>query len=436
MPDAIFTTGGVSNTTYIPFGSLIPIQGGITTPTSDQIDIETSLLAVDYTSAERLAHFHESLYDLGDTSHLLRLMKALLGDAGAGQLRKRSLVVRLQNSLSGTHFYDLDRFYGAIFGAARKIPEFLPLDPMESTATPDEWDDLMEADAAYRNRVTALARAIPMGGTVPGITAAAEAIMGVDCDIYETWPLIDAYGAGSGQTGRLWDDVETDYPLWSDFPPATWAEVEDSIYFGRTGLNSRSEFIVRPKKVYPGDDAGRLDRSEDELALIQVLGKLKPASVLMTVDMDGLALHRPATMAGIKSDSDYWEVVPKVSPRSSAARWAQVYPHSLVRVRQGLEQEKSPRILPRPPHGGTQGREWDHNSFVSSARGYVLDDAGNEVPGDNVDFVMNTEGVVDAFTAAAGLSDPRALAGARAAGDGITVAHPYTGARRATQTRS
>jgi hypothetical protein len=436
MPDAIFDVGGTPTVKYIPFGSLIPIQGGVNTPTTDQIEIETSLLAADYNTFERLAHFHESLYDLSDSSHLLRLMKALLGDSGTGQLRKRSLVTRLQNSLGGTHFYDLDRFYGAIFGAARKIPEFLPLDPMESTATPDEWDDIMRADAEYRNRVTALARAIPMGGTVPGITAAAEALTGVDCDLYETWPLIDAYGAGSGQTGRSWDDVEAAYAAWNDFPPDTWADVTDEIIFGRTGLNSRDEFIVRPKKTYPDSEAGRLDRSEDELALIQVLGKLKPASILMTIDMDGLALHRSASMADIKSDSNYWEVVPKVSPRSSAARWAVVYPHSLVRVKQGLEPEKSPRILPRPPHAGTQGREWDHNSFVSSARGYVLDDAGNEVPGDNVDYVLNSSGVVDAFTAAAGLSDPRALAGARAAGDGITVAHPYAGARLSAKTAS
>jgi len=437
MPDAIFSVGGTPATpTYIPFNSLIPIQGGVTTPTTDQIDIETSLLAADYSTFERLAHFHESLYDLGDSSHLLRLMKALLGDAGAGQLRKRSLVVRLQNTISGTHFYDLDRFYGAIFGAARKIPEFLPLDPMESTATPDEWDDITRADAEYRNRIAALARAVPMGGTVPGITAAAEALMGVDCDIYETWPLIDAYGAGSGQTGRSWDDVEAAYPTWSSFPPDTWADVVDEVIFGRTGINSRDEFIVRPKKTYPDDDAGRIDRAEDELALIQVLSKLKPASILMTVDMDGLALHRSAAMSAIKSDSDYWEVVPKVSPRAASSRWAVVYPHSLVRVKKGLEQEKSPRILPRPPHSGTQGREWDHNSFVSSARGYVLDDAGNEVAGDNVDYVMNQDGIVDAFTAAAGLSDPRALAGARAAGDGITVAHPYTGARHVAVTAS
>lgn len=436
MPDAIFDVGGTETTQYIPFNSLIPIQGGLGTPTTDQVDIETSLLAADYASAERLAHFHESLYDLGESSHILRFMKALLGDAGAGQLRKRSLVVRLQNTLAGTHFYDLDRFYGSIFGAGRKVPEFLPLDPMESTATPDEWDDMMRADAAYRNRVVALARAVPMGGTVPGLTAAAEALTGVDCDLYETWPLIDSYGIGGGSTGRTWADVEAAYPDWDSFPTDSWADVMDAVAFGRTGINSRSEFVIRPKKVYPDTTEGILDRNEDELALIQVLGKLKPASILMTVDVDGLALHRTADISSIKSDSDYWEVVPKVSPRSNTSRWAQVYPHSLVRVKQGLDPETAPRILPRPPHAGTQGREWDHNSFVSAARSYVLDDAGNEVVGEDVDYVMNADGTVDAFTAAAGLSDPRALAGARAAGDGITVAHPYTGARQIARTAS
>jgi hypothetical protein len=443
MPQAeIFTQDSSGDLSpYIPFGSLIPIQGGVSTPTSDSIEVESGLLAADYRTSERLVHFHESLYDLADDSHLVRFLKALLGDSGAGQLRKRSLVTRLQTTINGSRFYDLDRFYGAIFGSARKIPEFLPVDPMESTATPDEWDEITSSDSLYRSRVTALARAVPMGGTVPGLTAAAEAIMGVDCDIYETWPLIDNYGAGSGNTGRVWDDVETDFPTWGDFPSTlpdaiAWNEVMDQILFGRTGINSRSEIVVRPKKTYDDSPEGRIDRLEDEMALIQVLGKLKPANILLTVDPDGLALHRPSTVASITSDSDYWEVVPKVTPRGTGTRWAKIYPHSQVRVKKGLSQETSPRILPRPPLGGTQGREWDHNSFVSSARGYTLDDDGNEVVGDNVDLVMNEDGQIVPFSAPAGLSDPRALAGARATGDGVLVSHPYSGPRQVARTTS
>jgi hypothetical protein len=430
MPDEIFNQDNGTVVPLIPYGSLLPLQGGVSTPNSSDVEYLTGLLVPDYRTDERLAHFHESLYDLSENSHLVRLMRALLGDSGAGQLRKRSLVARLQSTLTGSRFFDLDGFYGAIFGASRKIPEVLPLDPMESTATPDEWDEIEAADAAYRNRVKDLARAIAMGGTVPGLTAAAEALMGVDCDLYETWPLIDAYGAGGGSTGRLWDDVETDYPLWSDFPPATWAEVEDAVLFGRTGTNSRGEFVVRAKKDYPNTPEGRLDRAEDEMALIQVLGKLKPAGILMTVDPDGLALHQSTPVSNIKADSEYWEVVPKVSPRAGqGSKWAQVYPHSLVRVKKGLPQETSPRILPKPPMSKTQGREWDHNSFVSAARGYALDGDGNEISGDNFDRASTSEGVLVEFTPAAGLADSRSLAAARTTSDGIMVAHPYAGAR-------
>jgi hypothetical protein len=431
MPDQIFNQDVPDFQPLIPFGNLIPIQGGITTPTSDDIEILTSLLAVDYRTDERFAHFYEGQYDLSDNSHLVRFLKALLGDTGAGQLRKRSLVVRLQNTLSGSRFFDLDRFYGAIFGAARKIPEVLPLDPMESTATPDEWDEITAADAQYRNRVTMLGRSIAMGGTVPGLTAAAEALTGVDCDLYETWPLIDNYGVGGGSTGRTWDDTEADFPTWGDIDGTTWAEVEDIVLFGRTGTNSRSEFVVRVKKEYDT----WLEQAEDELAIVQVLGKLKPASVLMTVDPDGLPLHQAARISGVTSDSDYWEVVPKVSPRTSLGdRWAVIYPHSLVRASKGLDPEKSPRILPRPPLSGTQGRQWDHNSFVSSVLGYTIAEDGTVGTADNFDRVPTDEGTVKSFSPAAGLSDSRSLAAARATGDGITVSHPYTGARQVAKT--
>jgi len=125
-----------------------------------------------------------------------------------------------------------------------------------------------------------------------------------------------------------------------------------------------------------------------------------------------------------------------VSPRGSGTRWAKIYPHSQVRVKKGLSRESSPRILPRPPLGGTQGREWDHNAFVSSARGYTLDSEGNEVAGDNVDLVMGDDGQVIAFSAPSGLSDPRALSGARATGDGVLVSHPYSGSRQVARTTS
>lgn len=437
MPDVIFNLDSPDLVPLIPFGNLISLQGGDAGANPDSIETLTGLLAADYRTDERLLHFYDSLYDLSENSHLVRLMKALLGDSGAGQLRKRSMVSRLQNTLSGTRFFDLDKFYGAIFGAQRKIPEALIIDPMESTATPDEWDEIVAADANYRNRVTALGRSIAMGGTVPGLIAAAEALTGVDCDLYETWPLIDRYGAGGGTTGRLWTDVEAAYPLWSDIDGVPWNEIEDAVIFGRTGTNSRSEIVVRPKKVYPSTAEGDLDRIEDEMALIEVLGKLKPANILLTVDPDGLSLHQPTPVAGLMSDSDYWEVVPKVSPRAGlGSRWAKVYPHSLVRVRKGLDQETSPRILPRPPLSGTQGREWDHNTFVSAARGYILDENGDEVPGDNFDRVASPEGDLLSFTAGAGVADAKSLTAARATGDGVLVAHPYEGARLVQETVS
>ncbi|MFE4863235.1 hypothetical protein, partial [Streptomyces sp. NPDC056670] len=175
-------------------GGLIPLQADITVPQSTALSSATGMLVADTAISEQLRHFPEEVYDLRPTSHLVRLMQALLGESGVGQLRKRLLLAQLQAlSSSGARFFDLDRFYGSLFGATRASTEQLSINPMETAAaTAAEWESIEAADASFRDRMTALAQSIAMGGTVPGLTAAAEAITGVECDVFESWALMEA----------------------------------------------------------------------------------------------------------------------------------------------------------------------------------------------------------------------------------------------------
>src|SRR5690242_8459212 len=164
--------------------TLLQLQTVISNPMVAGLPTATGMILPDVATYDRLAHFPEDLYDLRPESHLVRFLKALLGEGGVGQLRKRYLLAQLEQSLDSTHFYDLDRFYGALFGARRGVLGALPIDPMQDVATPDGWDEIYALDAVFRDRVIKLAKAITLGGTPMGMQALAEALTGVECDVY------------------------------------------------------------------------------------------------------------------------------------------------------------------------------------------------------------------------------------------------------------
>src|SRR5690606_25699217 len=75
--------------------SLLQLQTVTSSPLAVELPTATGMVLPDVATYDRLAHFPEDLYDLRPTSHLMRLMKALLGEGGVGQLRKRYLLCQL-----------------------------------------------------------------------------------------------------------------------------------------------------------------------------------------------------------------------------------------------------------------------------------------------------------------------------------------------------
>lgn len=432
--------------------SLLPLQVITSDPTLPTLRSASGLLTPDVATATRMAHFPEDLYDLRDQSHLVRFFRALVGDSGAGQLRKRYTVARLQTTLSSTHFYDLDGFYGSLFGAHRKVEEQLPINPMDATALPDEWDDIATRDSRYRERINALAKALPMAGTVPGLQQAAEALTGVECDVYETWRIIE--GGGVAAVGRTWDQVETDFIAWSSFDEQdTWDSVNGAEHVGRAGLDNLDEVYIRPKKDYTpvdgSDEAAReaaRQRLEDEVGLHQVLSRLKPAGVLLTIDSDGLALHTVVPIAGAVADSNFWQVVTKTTPKPSLVGNAnhEIYPVSPVKASLGVVADGVLDPLPVPPFTTGQGHQWSYNASINSTKGYAIKEPGSTVSGTGtVVDTKNWEKVLVSTVSSAksveyppgkAPSDQRALLAAQASADSMLMAHPYSGPRVAVGT--
>jgi hypothetical protein len=439
--DFLHQGDGTFGSAVIP-GGLIPLQADVTVPQSTQLASGTGMLVADTAVTEQLRHFPEEVYDLRPTSHLVRLMQALLGDSGVGQLRKRLLVAQMQSlSTSGARFFDLDRFYGAIFNATRNDTEVLPINPMETaTATAAEWDSIEAADASFRDRMTALAKAIAMGGTVPGLQAAAEAITGVEVDIYESWALLDAAG-DTDEAAHTWAWMEAGH--WIDYEGEIWGALEGTPFYGRSGSLTRSEVLVRVNRDYPTTPEGRAQQASDESALVRVLERIKPAHMLLTVDTQGTSALVARGIAGVRSDSENWEIVPQVTP-SQVPTSTNPYPLSAIQQQNGVD-PSSPRVLPRPPLTTRLGDEWSYGQQVPACRSYAVspdDPADFTTPGpvpdadlDSVDqTVVWRDGTSTIYRASLGALDPLLSHAARAGGDGVLVANPYSGDRRTVLT--
>lgn len=292
--------------------SMLGMQKDLVEPDIPELDTGTGLLNPSVTTRKRLDHFPDELFDKSDNSHFMKFMKALLGDAGAGQLRKRLLVQRMWSILASTHYYDLDRFYGAIFGVSRRPDELLPINPMEDLATPDGWDEISTFDARYREKLMQLAKAITLGGTPAGVQAIAEALTGVECDVYEVWQLLDT--AGELGFGRTYSQVASTYVNYGNMTAATYGEIENRPSFGFMGDNVRNEFIVRPKRVYTDDEEGRRQKAYDYIGIRRVLEQLMPANALLSIDDKGVAVNQNTPIANIAADSEFWDVVPRIIP--------------------------------------------------------------------------------------------------------------------------
>lgn len=472
--------------------SIFAAQVTISAPNPDGLLTGTNLLVPDRQVARRLDHFFEELYDLRPQSHLTRFLKALLGDAGMGQLRKRVLLYRLQSAMTSTHFYDLDSFYGALFSAHRNPEERLEANPLTSNLTSDEWDAQHAADTRYRERIMHLARAIPLGATVAGVKTAAEAIFGCECDVYEIWRLLDGQGnfippifggrsyddltrdygvwgsmelipydtlsARPGSTHndstRTWTQVETLYPQWSalegfswdtiaaaptddagrvirdwdrvgtDFPTFadaehhSWFQImypdESQVFIGRTG--SRAEFIVKPYKQAEIDTR---QRAAEEWSAIRVLQVLKPAGTLATIDLSGVEINQPLTVASVAADSTYWEIESTVTPKVSIS--ASVYPTSPL----DPTPSNQPHVVPRPVFSESQGATVSYSPEVVAVKTYAEGPDEVVLRGQDYETVTFFDGQQVAYSGERALLTPRQVLAARFANDGVLVASPY-----------
>jgi hypothetical protein len=137
-----------------------------------------------------MLRFPEEIYSKSRDSHIYRLLTALAGDSGAGILKKKSLMARLQYESAMLGFQNLDNLYSPLIGFDRLPGERYFIDPKKSTLTQEEWDAIKAADTAYRKRALQYLQAARQGGTLQGITDAATAALGQSVQVTENYKYI------------------------------------------------------------------------------------------------------------------------------------------------------------------------------------------------------------------------------------------------------
>lgn len=373
---SVITNAGTDLFSYpnVAAPSVLGLQAPATQPLPPGTASATNLLCPDLQVAAQLRNFPPSVYDLSPTSLLVHFMTALLGPGGTGQLRKRQMVARLQQALASTQFYDLDAFYGALFGAQRGPGGALPtdpgtgaaFDPYGTLASPDAWDEIQAIDAQFRERVIQLARAITLGGTVPGMQALGEAVSGVPCQVYEVWRLVDN-AAGPLPGYQTWEQVSTSFPQWSSFPAGqSWQGVEGVVSFaGLLGSGATNEIVIAPKKQYDSSTASLREQGADMFGVLSVAEVLKPAATLVSVDVSGMAVMSPVPIASAWADSENWDVIHLVTlPDSSDPAYA-----AIISSYQGTNAAELPPgtyATPVPPLSRSAGSQYSYASDVTA----------------------------------------------------------------------
>lgn len=429
MTSPFSSTGGFSpGTVSSAAQDLMSLQLAPTGIEDADTTTATDAILPDRSVTDRLAHFDPALYDLSPDSHLMRLLKVLLGGAGAGGIRKQIAVARLTNSFSGMHFLDLDRFYGALFGVVRTNAELLPdfgtvttpatFNPMTDAADSDVWDDIHSRDASYRDKIIKFARALPLGGTYPGLLAVAEALFSADCEVYESWELVDEQNydavsapvlvytwAGVAKTYKTYGAIEASSASWSTLDGSN--ALSSGGFVGRTGQKNRSEVLIQPKRSCLPDELYEATR---------VMGRISPAGSQIMVNPNGLQIHTPVPIRAVAADSEYWEVIYKTTVNP-----ALVDPPQPIYIVSDPE-----RAQPRPCFSHYQGESWSYNNEIDKCHSYPTYRGERCGPDADMEYVF-ADGSRRTYSGGLGLMDPGKALASRYTSDGVMTSFPYAG---------
>jgi hypothetical protein len=297
---------------------ILSLQSPPSAPTSQTVVMGTNLLNLPPNMMARLRSFPEEVYSLLPTDHLVKFLKILMGDAGVGQLRKMLLKARLGTVIQGANFYELDSFYGALFGVVRNSAEQLAINPYTDATDADTWATIRAQDALYRTRIDQFGKAVSLGASAIGMELMSEAILQTSCDIYESWKVTSGLGYNT----------------------------------------NRKVFTVVPHRAIS---------IEESYDLRRVLDVLKPADAILLIDTAGLDVRTQIDLRAVSADSTYWELQEFVIPNPTYASLYNLSPN----VQSGGWAE-----LLKAAFTQYQGEEISYGGDIIGVSGYDLNSLG------------------------------------------------------------
>lgn len=249
----------------------------------------------------RMRHFTQDVFDISAQGHLYKFMDALCGDAGAGSLKKELLFAQFQSSLDTIFFRDLDNIFGKIAAFSRYASEEYTYDPASQMLTTDQWNEVMVKDAWYRQRIKDFMFGLSLGCTPPAFRMMCRAALGVDCELFEVSYYVDR------QLGLKPSLVPGQSTIPGTIFPYSGRGTGGSggAQFGRTDQNLRNEVVVKPLKA-------SIEPSEHYL-LNGIMEQLRPADTVVTIDPNGLAVHKPIKTQNVAAGSSYFQVEKNVT---------------------------------------------------------------------------------------------------------------------------
>ena len=363
---------------------------------------------------DRLGHFDPEIFDLSDQSHLIKLLRVLLGGAGLGGLRRQAAVARLQNMFNGMHFLDLDRFYGALFGIQRTTGEayadqdFNPYTGATDSAT---WDEIRSKDASYRSRLIKFAKGIPLGPTYIGIKTMVEALLSAPCEIYESWALIEEQTLNASTSPVFtytYEMLENTAVKWGGLEGTSWGTWGGGnlAQISRLGLNNRSDIVIQPKReITPAE----------HYQLMRVVNRFRPSGTTLTIDPMGVALHRPLVPRNAMADSEYWEVTSTITPNKKLARPPSgIYPSTAQQA--------------RPAFAQYQSEAMSYNGDISAITSYAMESGSIVSRGDD-ELVTFPDGTQRRYMAADSAMTTAEALSAKLVSDGVLTSGAYAPVR-------
>ena len=295
----------------------------------------------------RLLHFDENVYIADNSTILYKLVDALCGTTGAGALINEIFLARLSGALETIYFNDLDYIFGKVNFLSRSPAESYTYNPQIDLLTSTQWDEVKIKDAWYRARIKDFFVAVGLGGTKDGIRMCVNAAVGVDADLYEVWRYKDNFGITTN--------------------------------LGRSPISARNEVAVRPHKE---------SLKPEELRLLRdMLAKITPLDVVVTVNVQGLATTSPVPVSAAASDSTYYEIQRMVTATPALALMPppELLPIDLLPSEQWLfDAQTDPQLAPTAAF----------NITAESSYYYVVG-GGKQSPIDSVTYgVLQSDGSV------------------------------------------